>query len=100
GRAGGALVLLHDVHALHHDPELLGVHPEDLPFLPAMLPADHPHGVPFGDMQLVALGLAAPLPAALAIDQRSHVRSPPARATRSSSTASRAARDPPARRCA
>src|SRR2546430_973283 len=84
GRAGRALVLLHDVHALHHDPELLGVHPQDLAFLPAVLAADHAHRVPFGHVQLVALGLAAPLPATLAIDQRPHLRSPPARATRSS----------------
>src|SRR2546428_334871 len=83
---GGALVLLHDVHALDHDPELLGVHVQDLALAPAVVAADHAHPVALGDVELVArrLSLAAPSPSALLEDERLHFRSPPARATRSS----------------
>src|SRR5205823_14813931 len=82
-RRGGALVLLHDVHALHHHPELLGVHVQHFALFPPMLARDHPHRVAFGDVQLVALGLPRPgAAAALLEDERLHVRSPRARATR------------------
>src|SRR5438105_1666378 len=84
-RRGSALVLLHDVHALHHHPELLGVYAQHLPFFPPMLARDHAHRVAFGDVQLVALGLPRPgAAAALLEDERLHVRSPRSRATRSS----------------
>src|SRR2546426_524488 len=58
---------------------------EHFPFLAAMLARDHAHRVALGDVHLVALGLAGVgAGAALLVDERLHVRSPRARATRSS----------------
>src|SRR5256885_10311109 len=80
---GGALVLLHDVHTLHHHAELLGVHAQHLSLFPPMLTRDHPHRVALGDVQLVALRLPGPRPAAALLEyERLHVRSPLARARR------------------
>src|SRR6266568_4112420 len=56
---GSPLVLLHDVHALHDDPELLGIDVEDFAFLAAVLTRNHAHRVALGDVQLVARRLAS-----------------------------------------
>src|SRR6266568_3670659 len=73
---GSPLVLLHDVHALHDDPELLGIDVEDFAFLAAVLTRNHAHRVALGDVQLVARRLAsgdAGAPALL-VDERLHLR--------------------------
>src|SRR5438128_2096492 len=69
-----ALVLLHDVDALHHDPKPLGVDMEDFPFLAPVLAPDHADSIAFAQVQLVTQRLPAPDAAALLVDQRLHVR--------------------------
>src|SRR5438034_3310165 len=83
-RRRGALVLLHHVHALHDDPELLRVDVEDLAFFALVFAADDADDIALGDVELVALGDPARLAPRLLVNERLHIRSLPARATRSS----------------
>src|SRR5690606_17171807 len=100
-----AAVLLHDVHALDQHAAGLGIHLHHRTLTPLVIATDHANQVALGDDELLALAvyrmaLVAQPALALAMLQNSHVRAPPARATRSSCTAFREARAPPVRRCA
>src|SRR5262249_23694141 len=100
-----AAVALHDVHAVHGDAAGLQVDLDDLPFLALVVAAHDAHGVTLGHVQLhalrvvrVALAVDRARPVRLAVLVDSHIKSPRAPMTRSSYTASRAARARPVRR--
>src|SRR5262245_60448041 len=106
GRARPAM-FLHDVHALDRHAASLGEDADDLAFLALVVATHDADGVALRHVKLLALGVVpVPLPVdgarpvGLAMFENSHVRSPRAPTTRSSCTASRAARARPVRRYA
>src|SRR5213594_1870526 len=98
GGLGLALVALDDVDALDGDPSGLGEHPEHLPPFALFIAGNHLHAVTLGDVQPHPHRCLPAYPLGLFVHERLHATTPPAPARRSSYSASRGARGPPARK--